>query len=282
MSDDHEPFIIFDDEDVELGNQADEGSLKDALQNAGDARDSGLITEDAYLKIDRKVQLFLAKAHKVVGDIEGYLDRCRRAEEARKAEEVRKRKEEEERKRREEDARKAEAERKRKEQQAREAEQERKRQEAAEAALKAEEERKRRALEEAMKEPPLTWRELESIAGRTRTIGLDQGAFQVKQMYEEALAHKDWASFAQHMRTRYRQDELPWTLSQISKSGLLKEMANIFPPDEINPVVVPGYMIVQKSPLSEEKVFVVVNVQSPDRFRYSPASIVPLSQVQED
>lgn len=268
MSDDFEPFVIVDENDIEIGPQADEASLREALELARQEHENGLISDKVFEKIERKVQLLLSKAHKVIEDIHDYIakrkkeeaERIAREEAERKAEEERKRREEEERRRAEEAARKAEEERKRKE----------------------EEERKRRELEELMKEPDLHWRDLESIYGRTRTVGLDQGAFAVKQMYEEALAHKDWASFAQRIREKHRQDPLPWTLTQIKKSGLLKEMDNIFPPEEANPVVVPGYMIVKESPISDEMVFVLVNVQSSDRFRYTPSSVVRLSDFSEE
>ncbi|MDF1662626.1 MAG: hypothetical protein P1V97_12695 [Planctomycetota bacterium] len=277
MSEDHEPFVIVDDEDLQLGSEADEQSLREALELARQEHAAGLISTSVFEKIERKVQLLLAKAHKVVEDIHGYIakrkqeeaekkareEAARKAEEARRrAEEERKRKEEEERKRKEEEARQAEEARK-------QAEEERKR--------KEEEARKQRELEEMMKEPDLHWRDLESIYGRTRTVGLDQGAFAVKQMYEEALAHQDWSSFAQRIREKYRQDPLPWTFTQIKKAGLLKAMDNIFPPEEANPVVVPGYMIVKENAISDEMVFVIVNVQSSDRFRYTPSSVVRLS-----
>lgn len=277
MSEDLEPFVIVDDADLEIGAEADEQSLRDALELARQEHESGLISTPVFEKIERKVQLLLAKAHKVVEDIHGYIAKRKREEAEKKAREEAARKAEQERKRKEEERKRQEEEaRKRAEEAARKAEEERRRAEE-ERKRKEEEARKQRELEEAMKEPDLHWRDLESIYGRTRTVGLDQGAFAVKQMYEEALAHRDWTSFAQRIREKYRQEPLPWTLTQIKKAGLLKEMDNIFPPDEANPVVVPGYMIVKENAISDEMVFVIVNVQSSDRFRYTPSSVVRLS-----
>lgn len=250
-------FIVLDDEDLDA--TADEAGLREALEEARDAWESGIISEEAFEHIEKRVAAQLRKCSRLVRGVLSFLERSREemAEEMRREEEARARREEEERRRQEEEER-------------------RRRQEAA---RRAEEERLRREEEERLaREPELTWRELESLGYRIRTLNMDQGAFAVKKLFEEALKHGDWQSVAAKCRERYRQEPLPWTFSQIKRAGVLKPMDTIFPPEEENPVVVPGFLIAAESSIRRNLIFVIVNAEDRSRFRYSPDSLVRLDE----
>lgn len=137
---------------------------------------------------------------------------------------------------------------------------------------------RRRQEEAAAQEPELDWREVESLGWKVRTIGLDQGAFQIKQMFEDGLLNQDWTGIARRCIERYSPEELEFSWVQILKSGALKSMPTIFP-IEANPVVVPGFLIAPEGGGSDDKVFVIVNQESPTKFRYTPTTVVRLSEI---
>lgn len=276
LGDDDETFVILDDNDASQVLQGD-ADLKEALAKAEAACEAGHITQDHLEHIRRRVLTLLQRCNKLTGDITQFLTKSEEEflERKRKEEEERRRREEEKR-RQEEERRRKEAERKAKEEEARRQReaQERQRQEAAK---REEEARKQR--EEA--EPDLHWRETESLDWRVRCFDFEEGAFQIKNMYEEALKHRDWASFARRCLEMHWPESLPFTWLQIEKSGVLKAMPNIFPNDEENPVVVPGFIIAKEDTHSEEEIFVIINKEFDNRFRYTPESVVRMSDARK-